>query len=145
MVNIWSKCDRVRTMRERNPVRRSVFFKRWTLQVVIIIHEVEFKADSTAAFFKHKSSIYIYIYIYIRRNRAWTQIMQKSILRLRCSYRKCLKNKTECRPFFGTVPPVFSSKICKKQDGVLAFFTRKTISFRFKMLVLCLQFFTNHV
>ena len=43
------QCDRVRTTRERNSVRRSVFFKRWAVQVVSIIHEVEFKADATAA------------------------------------------------------------------------------------------------
>jgi hypothetical protein len=43
------QCDRVRTMRERNSLRHTVFFKRWAEQFVIIIFEVEFKADATAA------------------------------------------------------------------------------------------------
>ena len=42
-------CDHVSITCERNSVRHSVFFKRWAGQFVIIIHEVEFKADATAA------------------------------------------------------------------------------------------------
>ena len=45
---VWH-CDRVRITCERNSVRHSVFFKRWAGQCVSIIHEVEFKADATAA------------------------------------------------------------------------------------------------
>jgi hypothetical protein len=32
------------------------------------------------------------------------------------------KKKTECSPFFGTVPPVFPPKTVEKQGGMLAFF-----------------------
>ena len=45
---VWH-CDRVRITCESNSVRHSVFFKRWAGQFVIIVHEVEFKADATAA------------------------------------------------------------------------------------------------
>ena len=44
---VWH-CDRVRITRERNSVRQS-FLKRWAGQFISIIHEVEFKADATAA------------------------------------------------------------------------------------------------
>ena len=52
-----------------------------------------------------------------------TQIMQQSVLRLRCSYRKCLKNRTECSFFVGTVPPIFSPTMFNKHDEMVAFFT----------------------
>ena len=42
------------------------------------------------------------------------QLCCLAVLCLRRSYPKCLKNKTKCWPLFSTVPPVFSSKICKK-------------------------------
>ena len=32
------------------------------------------------------------------------------------------KKKTECSPFFGTVPPIFPPKTVEKQSGMLAFF-----------------------
>ena len=44
---------------------------------------------------------------------------------LRCSYRKCVKNRTECWPVFGTVPPIFVPNKCKKQDDMLALFCPK--------------------
>ena len=41
---VWH-CVRMRITCERNSVRHSIFFKRWAGQFVIIIHEVETKAD----------------------------------------------------------------------------------------------------
>ena len=42
------------------------------------------------------------------------QLCCLAVLCLRRSYLKYLKNKTKCWPLFNTVPPAFSSKICKK-------------------------------
>ena len=48
---------------------------------------------------------------------------------LYCSVLYCIalhciltKKKTECSPFFGTVPPIFPPKTVEKQSGMLAFF-----------------------
>ena len=53
------------------------------------------------------------------------QLCCLAVLRLRRSYQKCLKNKTKCWPLFSTVPPVFSSKICKKKTECSPFSTWK--------------------
>ena len=43
---------------------------------------------------------------------------------LYCIALQCIltKKKTECSPFFGTVPPIFPPKTVEKQSGMLAFF-----------------------
>ena len=45
-------------------MRHSVFVKRWAGQFVIIIHEVEFKADATAATHEQMHHIHIHTYPY---------------------------------------------------------------------------------
>ena len=65
---------------------------------------------------------------HLRYNNTWSTIIYDfTLLCLRFYHQKCLKNKTECSPlfcssFFGTVPPIVLPKMCKKQDGMLAFF-----------------------
>ena len=53
----------------------------------------------------------------VRRN-----VLYSVGLCLRLSHQKCVRNTTECSPFFGTVPPIVSQKMCKKQDEMPAFF-----------------------
>ena len=61
------------------------------------------------------------------KNRARRSVFSSVGLCRRFSHQIALhcivtKKKTECSPFFGTVPPVFPPKTVEKQGGMLAFF-----------------------
>ena len=136
---VWH-CDRERITCERNSARHSVFpFKRLAGQYVFapVFSPRKYKNNKNKTKQNNNNcSPFLTGNVGVLCVQVCPQTCSKN--RTKCSpfflvtasnfpTKTVKKNKTECSPlfcssFFGTVPPIFLPKMCKKQDGMLAFF-----------------------